>query len=105
MKIVQVGSTGIAGKAVAAELGKRHELVTANRTTGDLRVNIEDTLSIGRLFSQIGEFDASTAGAVHFAPLSEFSQLVRLDNHSGRQISRPCRHLNFFPRKSWAAQA
>lgn len=75
MKIVHVGASGVIGRAVAAELGKRHQLVTVNRNSGDVLVDIEDPLSIARLFNQTGHFDAliCTAGAVHFSPLQEFS--------------------------------
>ncbi len=75
MKIVQVGSSGVIGRAVSAELGKRHQIVTASRSDGEFRVDIGDPFSIEELFQQVGEFDAlvCTAGAVHFAALAEFS--------------------------------
>ncbi|KUM26662.1 short-chain dehydrogenase [Mesorhizobium loti] len=75
MKILQVGSSGVIGRAVTAELGQRHQIVTASRSTGEFRVDIEDPRSVENLFQQVGEFDAlvCAAGAVHFAPLAEFS--------------------------------
>ncbi|MER8436878.1 short chain dehydrogenase [Mesorhizobium sp. M1312] len=75
MKIVHIGAGGVIGRAVADELGKRHEIVRVSRSSGDFQVNMEDPASIARLFNQTGHFDSliCTAGAVHFAPLAEFS--------------------------------
>ncbi|MEI9413528.1 short chain dehydrogenase [Mesorhizobium sp. Cs1321R2N1] len=75
MKIVHIGASGVIGRAVAAELGTRHEVIAVNRGSGDYQVDIADPSSIARLFNQTGHFDAliCTAGAVHFATLQEFS--------------------------------
>ncbi|SIT52991.1 NADP-dependent mannitol dehydrogenase (fragment) [Mesorhizobium prunaredense] len=75
MRIVHVGGSGEIGKAVSAELGRRHDVIAVGRSTGDFQVDIDNPSSISRMFSQIGEFDAliCTAGTVHFAPLAEFT--------------------------------
>ncbi|RWE19824.1 MAG: short chain dehydrogenase [Mesorhizobium sp.] len=75
MRIVLVGSTGIVGSAVAAELGKRHDIVAVGRTSGSFHVDIAEPNSVDRLFDKIGAFDAliCTAGAVHYAPLNQFT--------------------------------
>ncbi len=75
MRIVHVGASGEIGKAVSAELGRRHDVIAVGRSTGDFQVDIDNPSSISRMFSQIGEFDAliCTAGTVHFAPLAEFT--------------------------------
>lgn len=75
MRIVHVGASGEIGKAVSAELGRRHDVIAVGRSTGDFQVDIDNPSSISRMFSQIGEFDAliCTAGRVHFAPLAEFT--------------------------------
>lgn len=75
MKIVIVGANGTIGKAVATELGARHDIVRVGRSGGDFQVDIADPDSIRRLYDRVGEFDAlvCAAGAVHFAPLAEFS--------------------------------
>ena len=75
MKILLVGAGGVIGKAVHAALAGRHEVVGANRSGGDLRVDIADAASIRGLFEQAGRFDAivCTAGAVHYAPFPELT--------------------------------
>ncbi|MER8818111.1 short chain dehydrogenase [Mesorhizobium sp. M0965] len=75
MRIVLVGSTGVIGSAVAAELGKRHDIVTVGRTSGSFNVDIAEPDSIDNLFDKVGAFDAlvCTAGAVHYAPLDQFT--------------------------------
>lgn len=73
MKILIVGASGIIGRAVVAELGARHEIVTAGRTSGDVRIDITDVASIRAAYAKLGRLDAvvSTAGKVKFAPLAE----------------------------------
>jgi len=70
MRILIVGATGVIGRAVVAELGSRHELRTAGRTTGELKVDITSAGSIQALFELAGPLDAvvATTGKVKFAP-------------------------------------
>ena len=42
MRILLIGAHGTLGQAVAAELGQRHEIITAGRNSGTLRVNLAD---------------------------------------------------------------
>lgn len=53
MKIILVGASGTIGKAVDAELGKRHEVVRVSRNSGDVQVDISDPGSIHRLYEQV----------------------------------------------------
>jgi NAD(P)-dependent dehydrogenase (short-subunit alcohol dehydrogenase family) len=73
MKILLVGAAGTIGRAVAAELGRRHEIVAAGRSSGDVRLDITDPDSIRAAFKKTGRLDAvvSAAGHVKFAPLGE----------------------------------
>lgn len=75
MKIVLIGATGTMGRAVAKELGARHEIVPVGSKSGAVQMNITDEASIRKGFQAIGEFDAvvSAAGAVKFAPLAAMS--------------------------------
>ena len=75
MKIFLVGASGTIGKAVDLQLRERHEIVRANRTSGEFRVDIADPKSIERLYAQAGAFDAlvCTAGNVHFGPFERFT--------------------------------
>ena len=76
MKIIIVGAEGDIGKTVCDELGSRHDIVRAGRTRGDVLVDIADRASVDEMYAKIGDIDAvvSTAGDVHFAPLTEYSE-------------------------------
>jgi NAD(P)-dependent dehydrogenase (short-subunit alcohol dehydrogenase family) len=71
MKIAVIGATGTVGRAVYAELAKRHEMFEIGATRGAHRVNLTDIGSIKRLFDSIGRVDAivSAAGHVYFGEL------------------------------------
>ena len=70
MKVILVGASGLIGRAVAAELGSRHEIVGISRKSG-VTMDLTDVASIRAAFQKIGRVDAvvSTAGNVKFAPL------------------------------------
>jgi NAD(P)-dependent dehydrogenase (short-subunit alcohol dehydrogenase family) len=73
-RILLVGASGTLGRAVAAELGQRHEVISAGRHSGTVRMDFTDVDSIRAGLEQAGELDAviSTAGRVMFAPLADF---------------------------------
>jgi len=75
MKILLVGAGGKLGRAVAAELGGRHDLVSAGRRSGDLRLDLRDKASIHSALRKLGRVDAiaSAAGNLAFAPLLEMT--------------------------------
>jgi len=75
MKVLIVGASGTIGRAVAAELGKRHDVIAAGRSSGEVRIDITDPASIAAAFKKVGRIDAvvSAAGHVKFAPLAEMS--------------------------------
>lgn len=75
MKIIVVGGTGTIGQAVVKELSKRHEVIIAGRSQGDVKVDIKDYQSILSMYQSIGPFDAlvSTVGKVHFGPLIDMT--------------------------------
>ena len=58
MKILIVGGNGTIGKKVSEHLAKKHELVIAGRTSGDVQVDIADSSSIQAMFDSIGKVDA-----------------------------------------------
>jgi NAD(P)-dependent dehydrogenase (short-subunit alcohol dehydrogenase family) len=70
MRILIVGATGTIGKAVAVELGQRHEIIEASRSSSGIRMDITDSLSIINGFKSLGSVDAvvSATGKVKFAP-------------------------------------
>jgi len=75
MKILVVGGTGTIGRAVVAELGTRHDIVTAGRQTGDVVLDVTDAGSIRAAFETLGSVDAvvSAVGKVKFAPFAEMT--------------------------------
>ena len=70
MRIIAVGGTGTIGTAVVEQLSARHDLVVAGRTSGDVLVDISSPDSVGRMYNEVGAFDAlvCTAGEAHFGP-------------------------------------
>jgi len=76
MKILVVGASGTIGRAVVAELGGRHEVISAGRTSGDVQLDITDSTSIRSAFEKVGSIDAvvSASGTVKFAPFEEMQE-------------------------------
>ncbi|CCH10077.1 short chain dehydrogenase [Achromobacter xylosoxidans] len=75
MKIALIGASGTIGRAVAQELGQRHEIIAVGKTQGQYQVDITRSDSIRELFERVGKVDAivSTAGTLHFGPLAEMT--------------------------------
>lgn len=75
LRILLVGASGTLGRAVAAELAPRHEVIAAGRRSGDVRLDLTDVESIRGALAGLDVLDAviSTAGRVHFAPLDQFA--------------------------------
>lgn len=76
MKVLLVGAQGTVGRAVAAELGGRHEIISAGRQGGDLRLDLADPASLRAAFAKLGQVDAivSAAGQVGWAPLLDLTE-------------------------------
>jgi NAD(P)-dependent dehydrogenase (short-subunit alcohol dehydrogenase family) len=74
-KIIVIGASGNVGKAVVEELGRRHQLITAGRNSGQHQVQMEDSASVRALFARVGPFDGVVvaAGGFHFGPLQEMT--------------------------------
>lgn len=75
MNILLIGAQGTLGRAVAEELGPRHTLITAGRSSGDLRIDLTDRDSIAAALARAGKLDAviSAAGNVAFGGLLELT--------------------------------
>jgi|TARA_R110001583_G_scaffold32107_1_gene109695 NAD(P)-dependent dehydrogenase (short-subunit alcohol dehydrogenase family) len=73
MRILLVGASGTIGKAVARELGTRHDIITAGRTSGDVVMDLCDPSSIRAAFEKLGTLDAviATTGKVHFGDFAD----------------------------------
>ena len=75
MKILLIGASGTIGRAVHALLAPRHDIVTVGRNSGDLRADFTQPETLQKMFEAAGQVDAivSTAGKLHFGPLSEMT--------------------------------
>ncbi|HEY6007334.1 MAG TPA: short chain dehydrogenase [Geobacteraceae bacterium] len=76
MRVIVIGATGTIGREVARALQVGHEVVTASRSGGALRVDLAESDSIEAMFRQAGSFDAvvCAAGAARFGPLAELGE-------------------------------
>ena len=72
MRILIAGAHGAVGNAAAAELGKRHTIVTLGRSKGDVTADLMKPESITAMFAKAGKFDAivSCTGHTYFGPLA-----------------------------------
>jgi NAD(P)-dependent dehydrogenase (short-subunit alcohol dehydrogenase family) len=72
MRILVVGGEGVVGKAASSDLRKRHEIITAGRTSGAVKVDVMDEASVEAMFKTAGAIDAVivTTGHGHFGPVS-----------------------------------
>ena len=65
LRILLIGASGVLGRAIAAELSPRHDIISAGSKTGDIRIDITDPASIEAALKSVGPLDAvaSAAGA------------------------------------------
>ena len=75
MKLLLVGATGTIGKAVAAALAQRHEVVAVSRHTSPLALDITSAESIRDVFANVGALDGvvCASGAARFKPLAQLA--------------------------------
>lgn len=75
MRVVVVGATGAVGRTAVEALSGRHEIISVGRTSGDVRMDIEDVDSIRAMYRQVGSVDAvvSAVGHVPFGPVHEMT--------------------------------
>jgi NAD(P)-dependent dehydrogenase (short-subunit alcohol dehydrogenase family) len=58
MKIMIIGGKGTIGKKVSDHFSKKHDVLIAGRQSGDISVDITDSLSIESMFKSTGHVDA-----------------------------------------------
>jgi NAD(P)-dependent dehydrogenase (short-subunit alcohol dehydrogenase family) len=75
MRILIIGASGTIGKKLTPELRKRHEIITAGRNSGDMRVDVANEGSIRRLFEEGKNIDACICIAAS-GPLDDFQSLT-----------------------------
>ncbi len=74
MRVLLIGGTGTVGRAAALGL-RKHEVIAAGRTSGDVTVDLMDELSIRAMFDKVGVVDAvvATVGHTHYGPLVDMT--------------------------------
>ena len=92
MRILLIGATGTIGKAIAAALSPRHDVLLASRQRAPLHVDLADPASIRALYAKVGKVGAviSAAGQASFKPLDELSDTdirFSLDNKLMGQVN------------------
>ncbi len=82
LRILLGGASGTLGRAVAAELAPRHDIVTAGRSGGDVRMDISDAASVIAAIRLAGPIDAvaCAAGHVNFRPLDTIAPAALADS-------------------------
>lgn len=58
MKILIIGATGAIGKIITPILEQKHEVITAGRNSGDIKVDLSLASSIEAMFNQVKNIDA-----------------------------------------------
>lgn len=92
MKIIVIGGNGTIGSQVVKELKKRHEVLIAGRSKGDVMVDMSDVASIENMYKTVGNVDAvvCTAGSVakgYFRDLSEADYYIGIQNKLMGQVN------------------
>jgi NAD(P)-dependent dehydrogenase (short-subunit alcohol dehydrogenase family) len=75
MRILLIGVNGTIGKAIAAALASKHEILGASRSKSPYHVDIAEPGSIEALFARVGRVDAviSAAGQAAFRSLADLT--------------------------------
>jgi NAD(P)-dependent dehydrogenase (short-subunit alcohol dehydrogenase family) len=75
MRILVIGAEGTIGKAAISDLAKRHEIISAGRSSGKIKVDVTDEASVLAMFKTAGKVDAviTTTGHTHFGPVAEMT--------------------------------
>lgn len=84
MKILLVGGKGTIGRRLEPALAAGHEVVTAGRTSGDVRVDISSAASIERMYEAVPNVDA-VVGIAASGALDEFATLTEAKLHETMQ--------------------
>ena len=75
MRILVVGAGGTVGKAAISDLSKRHEIISAGRSSGVIKVDVMVEASVLAMFKSVGKIDAviTTMGHTHFGPVVDMT--------------------------------
>jgi NAD(P)-dependent dehydrogenase (short-subunit alcohol dehydrogenase family) len=85
MKVIVIGASGAVGKCAVDALSARHEVIKVGRSSGDIKVDLEDVDSIRAMYREAGKVDAvvSAVGHGHFGAVHEMTaeQFMKGINH------------------------
>ena len=77
MKALIIGASGTIGTAIVNELKSDTDIITANFSSGDIQVDLNDSTSIKAMYAKAGKLDAvicAAARGVVFKPITELSR-------------------------------
>lgn len=76
MRMLIIGGNGTIGQSVATHFRKKHEVIIAGRTRGDVQIDIADSTSIEDALQQVGDLDAilCIAGEAKWAAFDDLSE-------------------------------
>ena len=80
MRVLIVGGSGTVGRRLRAALAPAHEVLTAGRSSGDVRVDIRDADAIERMYRDLPPLDA-VVGAAAEGALDDFATLTEGELH------------------------
>jgi NAD(P)-dependent dehydrogenase (short-subunit alcohol dehydrogenase family) len=90
MRILFVGAQGTVGKRIIEQINPSHEVITAGRNSGDIRVDITSQQSIEEMFKKVNSVDALICTAASGA-MDDFETLTSealYDNMKGKFFSQ-----------------
>lgn len=85
MRIIIIGANGAVGRTAVDALSGRHEIIAVGRSSGDIKVDIENADGIRTMYQQAGMVDAvvCAVGHGHFGAVDEMTgeQFMKGINH------------------------
>jgi len=85
-----VGASGTMGSFLSAALEKEHEIVRADRSKSEIKVDITSPDSIAKMFATVGPFDAlvSTAGPTFVGPWTTLNPSNFAEGIQGKMLGQ-----------------
>jgi NAD(P)-dependent dehydrogenase (short-subunit alcohol dehydrogenase family) len=91
MKILIIGGNGTIGKQITkAFTSRKHEVITAGRTSGTIQVDITSPGSINKMYTTTGNIDACicTAGTGYYGPFDTMTTTEMLPGIQGKLLGQ-----------------
>lgn len=78
-KVLIIGSSGTIGHAVELELKSDCEIIAANQSSGDVKIDLNDTKSIQVMYEEVGPIVAVICTAARGIVFKDLTELTRSD--------------------------